>query len=74
MNDHRQIKLRLKESEMYLQFLNEDIDSIESINEDTASRIEQLLQEATKKLRESANLFNHEFKEEKDKKSKVLNQ
>lgn len=37
MNDSRQIKLRLKETGMYLQFLNEDIDSIESIRENVAS-------------------------------------
>jgi hypothetical protein len=62
MNDSRQIKLRLKETEMYLQFLNEDIESIESIRENVASQIEQSLQEATEKLRESANLLDLEIK------------
>jgi hypothetical protein len=51
MNDHRQIKFRLKEAEMYLQFLNEDLDLAESINESIASQIDQLLKEATTRLR-----------------------
>ena len=51
MNDHRQIKFRLKETEMYLQFLNEDLDLAESINESIASQIDQLLKEATTRLR-----------------------
>lgn len=70
MNDSRQIKMRLKETGMYLQFLNEDIDSIESIRENVASQIEQSLQEATEKLRDSANLLDLEIKGEKDKKIK----
>lgn len=62
MNDHRQIKFRLKETEMYLQFLNEDLDLAESINESIASRIDQLLKEAITRLRESANLLHVEVK------------
>lgn len=62
--------MRLKETGMYLQFLNEDIDSIESIRENVASQIEQSLQEATEKLRDSANLLDLEIKGEKDKKIK----
>jgi len=62
MNDHRQIKFRLKETEMYLQFLNEDLDLAESINESTASKIDQLLKEATTRLRKSANLLHVEVK------------
>jgi len=64
MNDHRQIKFRPKEAEMYLQFLNEDLDLAESINESIASRINQLLKEARKLLRESANLFDIEIKKD----------
>lgn len=63
MNDHRQIKFRLKETEMYLQFLNEDLDLAESINESIASQIDQLLKEATTRLRKSANLLHVEVKE-----------
>ncbi len=63
MNDHRQIKFRLKEAEMYLQFLNEDLDLAESINEGIASQINQLLKEATTRLRESANFLHVEVKE-----------
>lgn len=63
MNDHRQIKVRLKETEMYLQFLNEDLDLAESIDERIASRIDQLLKEATTRLRKSANLLHVEVKE-----------
>jgi len=70
MNDHVRIKLRLKEAEMYLQFLNEDMDSIESISEDLASQIEQLFKEVTKRLRELANLLDFEIKRESDKKSR----
>ena len=70
MNGHRQIKLWLKEAGIYLEFLNEDIDSIESIRENMASQIEQLLKEATKKLRESVNLLNIEIKKERNKKSR----
>jgi hypothetical protein len=58
MNDHRQIGFLLKEAGIHIQFLNEDVGSIESIREDMAPQIEQLLEEATKKLRESANLLN----------------
>jgi len=65
MNDHRQIKFRLKETEMYLQFLNEDLDLAESIDESIASQIDQLLKEATTRLRESANLLNVEVKGER---------
>ena len=64
MNDHRQIKFRLKETEMYLQFLNEDLDLAESINESIASQIDQLLKEATTRLRKSANLFDIEIKKD----------
>ncbi len=62
MNDHRQIKFRVKETEMYLQFLNEDLDLAESINESIASQIDQLLKEATTRLRKSANLLPVEVK------------
>ena len=62
MNCRRQIKLRLKEAEMYLQFLNEDMDSVEAVDEDVASRIVQLLQQVTKRLRESANLLHVEIR------------
>jgi hypothetical protein len=65
MNDHRQIKFRLKETEMYLQFLNEDLDLAESISENIATRIDQLLKEATTRLRESANLLHVEVKGER---------
>jgi hypothetical protein len=58
MNGHREIKVRLKEAEIYLQFLKEDIDSIEFIRENIASQIDQLLREATQKLREAGNLLN----------------
>ena len=61
MNDHRQIKFRLKETEMYLQFLNEDLDLAESIDERIASQVNQLLKEDRKLFRESANLFNIEI-------------
>lgn len=70
MNGHIQIKIRLKEAGIYLQFLKEDIDSTEFIRENIASQIEQLLKEVTKKLRKSANLLNLEIKRERDKKSK----
>ena len=69
MDGHRQIKLWLKEAGIYLQFLNEDIDSIESIRENTVSQIEQLLKEATKKLRKSVNLLKIEIKKERNRKS-----
>jgi hypothetical protein len=62
MNDHSQIKFLLKEAGMYIQFLNEDLGSVESVRENVGSRIEQLLKQATKKLRESANLLNLEVR------------
>ena len=74
MNDSRQIKLLLKEAEMYLQFLNEDMDSGEFINEDLASRIEQLLQEMNKRVRELANLLELQIKGERAKKFKERRQ
>jgi len=61
---HRQIKFRLKEAEMYLQFLNEDLDLTESMDEGIASQINQLLNEATTRLREAANIFHLEIKRE----------
>jgi hypothetical protein len=64
MNDRRNIKFRLEEAEMYLQFLKEDLDLIESLDESIVSQINQLLKEARRLLRESANLFNIEI--EKD--------
>ncbi len=70
MNDHRGIRLSLKEAEVYLQFLNEDMDRIEFLRESIASQMEKLLKRATKKLQESLNLLDMEIKEEKDKKSK----
>lgn len=70
MNDHRQIKFRLREAEMYLQFLNENMDSVEVINKDMASRIQNLLQEVTKGLRELATLLDLQIKEKRAKKSK----
>ena len=74
MNDSRQIKLLLKEAEMYLQFLNEDMDSVEFINEDLTSRIEQLLQEVNKRVRELANLLELQIKGERAKKFKEKRQ
>ena len=62
MNDQRQIKYRLKEAGIYLQYLHEDIDSVEFIRENIASQVDQLLEEATQKLREAANLLNLETK------------
>ena len=62
MNDHRRINLLLKKVVLYLQFLNEDMDSIEAIREDIACRIEELLKEATRTLRESVNLLNLEVR------------
>lgn len=50
---------------MYLQFLDEDLDLAESINESIASQINQLLNEATTRLRESANLLHVEVKGER---------
>lgn len=58
MNGPRQIKFRLKEAGIYLEYLHEDMDSVESIHEHIASRIDQLLEEATQKLREAGNLLN----------------
>jgi hypothetical protein len=65
MNDHRDIKFRLKEAEMYLQFLSEDLDLTESMDEGIASQINQLLNKATTRLRESANLLHVEIRGEK---------
>ena len=62
MNDNRQIKLRLKEAGIYLRYLHEDIDSVKSIRASIASQIDQLLKEATRKLREAGNLLNFETK------------
>ncbi len=62
MNEQRQIKFRLKEAEMYLQFLSEDLDLAESINESTASQIDQLLEKATTRLRKSTNLLHVNLK------------
>lgn len=64
MNDHRQIKLLIREAEMYLQFLNEDIDAIESIGERSTSQLTDVLIEVTGKLREAANIFHLEIKRE----------
>ena len=61
----RQIKFRLKEAETNLQFLNEDLDLTESMDEGIASQINQLLNEATTRLRESANLLHMEIRGEK---------
>ena len=55
---------------MYLQFLNENMDSVEVINKDMASRIQNLLQEVTKGLRELATLLDLQIKEKRAKKSK----
>ena len=64
MNEHRQIKFLLKEAEMYLQFLNEDIDEVESIGEKSTSDLTDVLKEVTRKLREAANIFHSEIKRE----------
>ena len=64
MNEHRQIKFLLKEAEMYLQFLNEDIDAVESIGERSTSDLTNVLKEVTGKLREAANIFHLEIKRE----------
>ena len=64
MNDLAQIKFQLEEAELYLRFLSEDIYSVESSRENIASQISQLLKEATKRLRESANLLHVEIREE----------
>ena len=66
--------ITLKEAEMYLQFLNEDMDSVEFINKDLASRIEQLLQEVNKRVRELANLLELQIKGERAKKFKEKRQ
>ena len=71
MNDHRDIKFRLKEAEMYLQFLSEELDLTESMDESIASQVNQLLKEARKLLRESGNLLDFEIKGERDKKWKA---
>ncbi len=65
MTDLRQIKILLKEAGLYIQFLNEDVDSVESIRQNMAFSIEELLKQATKNLRESANLLNLEVKGKK---------
>jgi hypothetical protein len=62
MNDQRQIKYRLKEAGIYLQYLHEDLDSVEFIRENIASQIDQLLKGAAEKLRKAANLLNLETK------------
>jgi hypothetical protein len=62
MNDQRQIKYRLKEAGIYLQYLHEDLDSVEFIRENIASQIDQLLKGAAQKLRKAANLLNLETK------------
>jgi hypothetical protein len=62
MNDNRHIKLRLKEAEIYLRYLLEDIDSVQSIRASITSQIDQLLKEATRKLREAGNLLSFETK------------
>ncbi len=62
MNGYRQIKCRLKEAGIYLKYLHEDIDVVESIHEGIAFRIDQLLEEATQRLREAGNLLNLETK------------
>ena len=64
MNEHRQIKFLLKEAEMYLQFLNEDIDAVESFGEKTTSDLTDVLKEVTGKLREAVNIFHLEIKRE----------
>lgn len=65
MTDLRQIKILLKEAGLYIQFLNEDVDSVESIRQNMAFSIEELLKQATKNLRKSANLLNLEVKGKK---------
>jgi hypothetical protein len=64
MNNHRQIKLLIREAEMYLQFLNEDIDAVESIGERSTSPLTDVLIEVTGKLREAANILHLEIKRE----------
>ena len=71
VNDHKQINFLLKEAEMYLQFLNEDVDSVESINENIASQIAQMLSEVKIRLRESANLLDFEINGDKKSKEKA---
>ena len=67
MKDPRTFKFLLKEAGMYLQFLSEDVELVESIRENMASQIEQLLKGATEKLRESVSLLNREVREGKKK-------
>jgi len=67
MNDHGNIKFRLKAAEMYLQYLKEDLDLTKSLDESIASQINQLLKEARKLLRESVNLLNLEVREARKK-------
>jgi len=64
MNNHRQIKLLIREAEMYLQFLNEDIDAVESVGERSTSQLTDVLIEVVGKLREAANIFHLEIKRE----------
>jgi hypothetical protein len=64
MNDFRQIKFLLREAEMYLQFLTEDLDAIESIGEKSTSQLAGMLSKVTRKLREAANIFHLEIKRE----------
>jgi hypothetical protein len=62
MNNNRHIKLRLKEAEIYLRYLHEDINSVQYIRASITSQIDQLLEEATRKLREAGNLLSFETK------------
>ena len=64
MDHHRQIRFLLREAEMYLQFLTEDLDVIESICEKSTSHIIDMLSEVTGKLREAANIFHLEITRE----------
>jgi hypothetical protein len=61
MDHHRQIRFLLREAEMYLQFLTEDLDAIESIGEKSTSHLIDVLSEVTGKLREAANIFHLEI-------------
>jgi hypothetical protein len=64
MNEHRQIRFLLKEAEMYLQFLNEDIDAVESVREKSTAELTDVLKEVTKKFREAPNIFPLKIKRE----------
>ncbi|MFX0198750.1 MAG: hypothetical protein ACFFCW_21720 [Candidatus Hodarchaeota archaeon] len=57
MNPRRQVRFLLREAEMYLQFLTEDLDAIESIGEKSTSQLADVLSEVTGKLREAVNVF-----------------